>query len=91
MEGPYGKPMTQTIEFERVGDGTHLAITSRFDTTEERDNIVKYAQRGATWGWDQLDALLKRLAAAWTRRIPASPDIERGTRDDRHEEVRQEH
>ncbi len=63
MEGPYGKPMTQTIELERVGTGTHLAITSRFDTTEERDETVKYAQGGAKWGWNQLDALLTRLAA----------------------------
>ena len=63
MEGPYGNPMTQTIELERVGDGTHLAITSRLETTEERDNTMKYAQGGATWGWNQLDELLKRLAA----------------------------
>ena len=63
MEGPYGSPMTQTIEFEGVGEGTHLAITSRFDTTEERDNTMKYAKGGATWGWNQLDELLKRLAA----------------------------
>ncbi len=63
MEGPYGKPMTQTIALERVGDGTHLAITSRFDTTEERDNTARYAAHGATWGWNQLDALLTRLAA----------------------------
>jgi uncharacterized protein YndB with AHSA1/START domain len=63
MEG-LGKPMTQTIEFERVGDGTHLAITSRFDTTEERDTVVNYgAEKGAIGGWVQLDALLKRLAA----------------------------
>ena len=50
MEGPYGNPMTQTIEFQRVGDGTHLAITSRFETTEERDNTVKYAQSPARSG-----------------------------------------
>jgi uncharacterized protein YndB with AHSA1/START domain len=63
MEG-MGKPMTQTIEFERVGDGTHLAITSRFDTTEERDTVVAYgAEKGAISGWVGLDALLKRLAA----------------------------
>ena len=62
MEG-FGKPMTQTIEFERVGDGTRLAITSRFDTTEERDGLVKYAGPGAKWGWARLDALLERLAA----------------------------
>lgn len=63
MEGPYSNPMTQTIEFERVGDGTRLAITSRFDTNEERDNTVKYAEHGATWGWSRLDALLTTLAA----------------------------
>ena len=64
MEGPYGKPFTQTIELERVGDGTRLAITSRFDTTEERDGIVAYgAEKGAIGGWARLDALLKRLAA----------------------------
>ena len=63
MEG-FGKPMTQTIEFERVGDGTHLAITSRFDTTEERDTVVAYgAEKGAIGGWVSLDKLLKRLAA----------------------------
>lgn len=65
MEG-YGNPMTQTIELEleRVGDGTRLAITSRFDTTEERDGVVAYgAEKGAIGGWARLDALLKRLAA----------------------------
>ena len=63
MEG-FGKPMTQTIEFDRVGDGTHLAITSRFETTEERDTLVAYgAEKGAISGWVSLDALLKRLAA----------------------------
>jgi uncharacterized protein YndB with AHSA1/START domain len=65
MEGPYGKPHTQTIEFERVGEGTRLSITSRFDTTEERDGVVAYgAEKGAIGGWASLDAMLKRLAAA---------------------------
>ena len=63
MEGPYGKPMTQTIELQRVGEGTRLAITSRFDTTEERDETAKYVPGGATWGWNKLDALLAQLAA----------------------------
>ena len=64
MEVPDGKPFTQTIELTRVGDGTRLAITSRFDTTEERDGIVAYgAEKGAIGGWVRLDALLKRLAA----------------------------
>jgi uncharacterized protein YndB with AHSA1/START domain len=64
MEGPYGKPFTQTIELERVGDGTHLAITSPFDTTEERDGVVNYgAEQGAIGGWARLDAVLKQLAA----------------------------
>jgi hypothetical protein len=64
MEGPYAKPFTQTIEFERVGDGTHLAITSRFDTTEERDGLVAYgAEKGAIGGWASLDKMLKQLDA----------------------------
>ena len=64
MEGSYGRPFTQTIELTRVGDGTRLAITSRFDTTEERDGVVAYgAQKGAIGGWARLDALLKRFAA----------------------------
>jgi uncharacterized protein YndB with AHSA1/START domain len=64
MEGPYGGRHTQTIEFEPVGDGTRLAITSRFDTTEERDQVLAYgAEKGAIGGWARLDALLKRLAA----------------------------
>jgi uncharacterized protein YndB with AHSA1/START domain len=63
MEGPYSNPMTQTIELERLDDGTRLAITSRFDTTEERDELMKYAPSGATWGWARLDALLSQLAA----------------------------
>ncbi|MDQ6794520.1 MAG: SRPBCC domain-containing protein [Chloroflexota bacterium] len=63
MEG-YGKPMTQTIELERAGDGTRLAITSRFDTMEERDGLVAYgAEKGAIGGLARLDAMLKRLAA----------------------------
>ncbi len=63
MEGPNGWPMTQTIEFEPVGDATRLAITSRFATTEERDGVVRYAGPGATAGWARLDELLQRLAA----------------------------
>jgi hypothetical protein len=64
MEGPYGKPHTQTIEFERVGKGTRLAITSRFDTMEERDGVVAYgAEKGAIGGWARLDTVLKQLAA----------------------------
>jgi uncharacterized protein YndB with AHSA1/START domain len=63
MEGGYGKPFTQTIELERVGDGTRLTITSRFGTTEERDGVVAYgAQKGAIGGWLRLDAMLKRIA-----------------------------
>jgi uncharacterized protein YndB with AHSA1/START domain len=64
MEGPFGGLHTQTIELEPVGDGTRLAITSRFDTTEERDQVVAYgAQKGAIGGWVRLDAVLKRLSA----------------------------
>ena len=65
MEGPFGGRHTQTIELEPVGEGTRLSITSRFDTTEERDQVVAYgAEKGAIGGWARLDALLKRLAAA---------------------------
>jgi len=65
MEGPYGKPFTQAIELERVGDGTRLAITSRFDTTEEREGVLAFgAEKGAIVGWASLDALLKKVAAA---------------------------
>jgi len=65
MEGPYGGTHTQTIEFERSGDGTRLTITSRFDTTEERDGVVAYgAEKGAVAGWARLDSLLKQLHAA---------------------------
>jgi hypothetical protein len=40
-------------------------ITSRFDTTEGRDQVVAYgAEKGAIGGWVRLDAILKRLAAA---------------------------
>jgi uncharacterized protein YndB with AHSA1/START domain len=64
MEGPYGGTQTQTIEFEEVATGTRLSITSRFETTEERDGILAYgAEKGAIGGWARLDALLKRLAA----------------------------
>ena len=63
MEG-MGKPHTQTIEFERVGEGTRLSVTSRFETTEERDAIVAFgAQKGAIGGFARLDAMLKQLAA----------------------------
>ena len=64
MEGPHGRSFTQTIELVRVGDGTRLAITSRFDTIEERNGVLAYgAEKGAIGGWVRLDALLKRLAA----------------------------
>jgi len=63
MEG-MGKPHTQTIEFERVGEGTRLSVTSRFETTEERDAIVAFgAEKGAIGGFVRLDAALKKLAA----------------------------
>lgn len=65
MEGPHSKPCTQTIEFEPVAGGTRLSVTSRFDTTEERDAVVAYGVvKGARAGWANLDALLKKLAAA---------------------------
>jgi uncharacterized protein YndB with AHSA1/START domain len=64
MEGPHGKRFTQTIELEQVGNATRLAITSRFDTTEERDGVIAFgAEKGAIGGLVSLDALLKRLAA----------------------------
>jgi uncharacterized protein YndB with AHSA1/START domain len=63
MDG-MGKPHTQTIEFERVGEGTRLSVTSRFETTEERDAIVAFgAEKGAIGGFVRLDAALKKLAA----------------------------
>ena len=63
MEG-MGRPHTQTIEFERVGEGTRLSVTSRFETTEERDAIVAFgAEKGAIGGFVRLDAALKKLAA----------------------------
>ena len=63
MEG-MGKPHIQTIEFEGVGEGTRLSVTSRFETTEERDAIVAFgAQKGAIGGFARLDAMLKQLAA----------------------------
>jgi uncharacterized protein YndB with AHSA1/START domain len=62
MDG-MGKPHTQTIEFERVGEGTRLSVTSRFETTEERDAIVAFgAEKGAIGGFVRLDAALKKLA-----------------------------
>lgn len=65
MEGPHGRRFTQTIELERAGDGTRLAITSRFETTAERDGVVAYgAEKGAIGGWVRLDTMLRRLAAA---------------------------
>jgi uncharacterized protein YndB with AHSA1/START domain len=64
MEGPYGRRHTQTIELERVGEGTRLSITSRFETTEERDGILSYgAEKGAIGGLARLDAALRRVAA----------------------------
>ena len=64
MEGHTAGPSPRRSSSTRVGDGTRLAITSRFDTTEERDGVVAYgAEKGAIGGWARLDALLKRLAA----------------------------
>ena len=64
MEG-FGRPSTQTIEFERVGDATRITITSRFETTDERDGVVAFgAEKGAVGGWARLDALLRKLASA---------------------------
>ena len=63
MEGPFGAA-TQTIEFEPVGRETRLRLTSRFATTEERDQVLAYgAEKGAIGGWARLDAVLKKLAA----------------------------
>ncbi len=64
-EGPHGGPFTQTIELMRVGDGTHLAITSRFDTrrTGGTASSPMAPKKGAIGGWARLDLVLKRLAA----------------------------
>jgi uncharacterized protein YndB with AHSA1/START domain len=64
MEGPFGGTHTQTIEFSPVGRETRLVLTSRFGTTEERDQVLAYgAEKGAISGLASLDRMLKRLAA----------------------------
>lgn len=54
----------ETITFEDLGERTRLTVTSLFDTTEQRDNIVASgAERGATETYARLEALLANLAA----------------------------
>ena len=55
----------QTLEFEELGERTRLTQTMRFETTEERDTTMQYGvEEGAKSGFERVDAVLGKLAAA---------------------------
>lgn len=59
-----GTTHVETITFEDLGERARLTVTSLFDTTEQRDNIVASgAERGATETYARLEALLASMAA----------------------------
>ncbi len=58
-----GRVHVQTFTFEEVPEGTRLTTVLLFDTTEERDGVLRYgAESGANESYARLDALLARLA-----------------------------
>ena len=58
-----GRSHVETITFEDLGERTKLTTTLWFDTTEERDNVLKYgAETGANASYARMDQLLARLA-----------------------------
>lgn len=59
-----GRVHVQTFTFEDLGDRTKLTTTMLFDTTEERDGVLRYgAERGMNETYARLDELLARLAS----------------------------
>jgi len=59
-----GTTHLETITFEDLGERTRLTVTSHFDSTEQRDNIVASgAERGAMETYGRLEALLASMAA----------------------------
>ena len=55
----------QTFEFEDLGSQTKLVTTLRFDTAEERDNLLEYGgEAGMNETYARLDSLLAKLAAS---------------------------
>ena len=54
----------QMLEFEDLGEQTRLTQTMRFATPEERDATMQYGvERGATAGFERVDAVLEKIAA----------------------------
>ena len=55
----------QTLEFEDLGEQTKLTQTMHFATTEERDTTMQYGvEEGAKSGFERVDAVLEKIAAA---------------------------
>jgi uncharacterized protein YndB with AHSA1/START domain len=60
----WGRGHVETATFDDLGDRTKFTTTLLFDTTEERDNLLKYGgEAGMNESYARLDALLARLVA----------------------------
>ena len=54
-----GRVLVETAELEDLGERTKVTITSLFDTTEERDEMLDSGmERGLNEAYEQLDELL---------------------------------
>lgn len=61
----WGKVHTETFTFEDRGEQTHFTVTMRYDTTEERDQLIAYGgEKFMNAGYDRVDRLLEKLASA---------------------------
>src|SRR5881396_4223360 len=60
-EGMPGHIMVDTATFEEHGGKTKVTVTSRFETAEDRDGMVKSGMEGgAAESWDRLAELLRK-------------------------------
>ena len=57
-----GQVYTETMVFGDLGDSTRFTMTSAFDSTERRDQILSSAETGANYTYGMLDQLLARLS-----------------------------
>jgi uncharacterized protein YndB with AHSA1/START domain len=65
-DGMPGHALVNTVEFEDLGDGrTALLSTMRFETTEERDGMLRY---GMEQGMNESHAALDELLATLGRK-----------------------
>jgi uncharacterized protein YndB with AHSA1/START domain len=60
FEGMPGHVVVDTATFEERGGKTKVTVTSRFESVEDRDGMLKTGmEEGAAETWDRLADLLK--------------------------------